>query len=81
MAEINKTKAIAPLFGKQNYILMLVGIVVMGMGMFLLSGGKSADAHVFNDNEIYSTSRITVAPILIILGLLIEIVAIFRKNK
>ena len=60
---------------------MAVGAVIMIVGLFLLSGGKSNDPNVFNDNEVYSTTRITIAPILIILGLIIEVVAIMKKDK
>jgi len=60
---------------------MLIGIAVMALGFFLMAGGKSADPKVFNDNEVYSTTRITIAPILIIGGLLIEIFAIMKKPK
>lgn len=77
MAE-NKSVSI---FSKDNYIWMLVGIVVMAIGMFLLAGGKSEDPTKFNAEEVYSTTRITVAPILILAGLVIEIFAIFRKPK
>jgi len=46
-----------------------------------MAGGKSKDPNIFNANEVYSFRRITVAPILILLGLAIEIFAIFRKSK
>jgi len=46
-----------------------------------MSGGKSADPNVFNDSEIYSFRRITLAPFLIVGGLVIEIVAIIKKPK
>jgi Protein of unknown function (DUF3098) len=69
------------LFTKDNYIWMLAGIVVMAIGFILMSGGKSADPKVFDANEVYSTTRITIAPILIIAGLLIEIFAIMKKPK
>ena len=78
MAE-NKTDA--SIFSKDNYIWMLAGIVVMAIGMFLLAGGKSDDPSVFAKDEVYSFRRITVAPILILAGLFIEIFAIFRKPK
>jgi hypothetical protein len=77
MAE-SKTTSI---FSKDNYIWMLAGIVVMAIGMFLLAGGKSEDPSKFSPEEVYSTTRITVAPILILAGLIIEIFAIFRKPK
>jgi hypothetical protein len=69
------------LFGKANLQLMAVGAVVMIIGLFLMAGGKSSDPNVFADDEVYSTTRITIAPILIILGFIIEIVAIMKKDK
>jgi hypothetical protein len=69
----------ASLFGKENYIWMLIGLAVLALGFFLMAGGKSADPKVFDPKEVYSTTRITVAPILIILGFIIEIVAIMKK--
>jgi hypothetical protein len=80
MANIKKTTPpVADLFGKENYIIMLVGVVILALGFFLMAGGKSPDPSKFNDDEIYSTTRITIAPILIIAGLLIEIVGIMKK--
>ncbi len=78
----NKKQAVPnPLFGKENFIWMLVGLGVMALGFFLMAGGKSADPTKFNDNEIYSFTRITVSPFLIIVGFVIEIFAIMRKSK
>ncbi len=70
-----------PLFGKENFIWMLAGVVVMAVGFFVMAGGKSADPTKFNDNEIYSFTRITLAPFLIIAGFIIEIFAIMKKPK
>lgn len=69
------------LFGKQNYMMMLIGIGVIILGYILMSGGKSADPNVFNESEIYSTVRITIAPIIVLLGLAIEGYAIMLKPK
>ena len=69
------------LFGKENYKWMLVGLVVIGIGFILMVGGKSPDPNVFLEKEVYSARRITIAPILIIVGLLIEIFAIMRKPR
>lgn len=69
------------LFTKENYKWMLIGLVIMAIGFFLMAGGKSADPNVFNDNEIYSFRRITLAPILIVAGLVVEIFAIIKKPK
>ena len=46
-----------------------------------MTGGKSKDPNVFDYNVVYSFTRITLAPILIIAGLMIEIYAIFKKSK
>jgi hypothetical protein len=69
------------IFSKDNYLWMLGGILVIAIGFFLMAGGKSNDPNVFNEKEVYSTTRITVAPILIILGLSVLIFAVFRKPK
>ncbi len=66
-------------FDKQNYILMGVGLFLLIIGFFLMAGGKSSDPMVFNDAEIYSFRRITLAPILILLGFVVEGYAIFKK--
>jgi hypothetical protein len=75
------TEINTPLFGKENYKWMLIGAAVLALGFFLMAGGKSADPNVFNDKEVYSHTRITLAPILIIVGFLIEIFAIMKKPQ
>jgi len=69
------------LFDKQNMLLMLLGVAVIAIGMLLMVGGRSNDPNTFNYDEVYSTLRISVAPVLIIIGLGIEIYAIFKKPK
>lgn len=69
------------MFGKENYMWMLIGLAVLALGFFLMAGGKSADPKVFDEKEVYSTTRITIAPILIIAGFIIEIFAIMKKPK
>jgi hypothetical protein len=71
----------SPLFTKDNYTWMLIGGAIVALGMFLLSGGKSNDPKVFDPNQVYGTVRITIAPILILLGLGVEVYAIFKKGK
>jgi uncharacterized membrane protein len=77
----NKPNTSSVLFTKENYTLMIVGAVIVGLGMFLMSGGKNQDANTFDYKVVYSTTRITIAPIVIVLGLLVEIYAIFKKPK
>ena len=70
-----------PIFEKDNYRWMLAGIVVIAIGLLLMVGGKSDDPNQFHPDQVYSTRRITVAPVLILAGLVLEIFAIFRKPK
>ncbi|MBX2888595.1 MAG: DUF3098 domain-containing protein [Ferruginibacter sp.] len=77
----NKTIPSNNLFGKGNYLWMGIGLVVLMLGFVLMSGGKSADPNIFNTNEVYGFRRITLAPILIIVGFIIEIYAIMKKPK
>jgi hypothetical protein len=65
-------------FNKQNYILMIVGVVIIALGYILMSGGGTDDPNVFS-YELYSTRRIVVAPLLLVLGFAIEVVAIMKK--
>ncbi|MBH2004204.1 MAG: DUF3098 domain-containing protein [Sphingobacteriia bacterium] len=77
----NETNKDTSLFAKENYTWMIIGAVIIALGMVLMSGGKSADPNVFDTNEVYGTVRITVAPALIVLGLLVEVYAIFKKSR
>jgi Protein of unknown function (DUF3098) len=77
----NKQKPLPVLFTKDNYTWMIIGAVVIALGMILMSGGKNQDPNVFDPNVVYSTTRITIAPILIVGGLLIEVYAIFKRPK
>ena len=78
---MSESKTPPVLFNKSNYVWMLIGAIIIALGMFLMAGGRSEDPAVFNAHEVYSTTRITVAPILIFIGLAIECYAIFKKSK
>ncbi|MEP7252265.1 MAG: DUF3098 domain-containing protein [Ginsengibacter sp.] len=78
---VKGTSADNMLFSKENYKWMLIGLVVMAIGFFVMAGGKSPDPSIFNDKDVYSPMRISVAPILIVAGLIIEIFAIMKKPK
>lgn len=69
------------LFDKSNYKWMLIGVAFILLGLVLMAGGKSADPHKFNYDEIYSFRRITLAPIMILIGLAVEVYAIIKKDK
>jgi len=67
-------------FRKENYLLLLTGLVVMAVGFLLMIGGKSENPQVFNES-IFNFQRLTLAPILILAGYIIEIFAIMKKPK
>lgn len=65
----------APLFRTTNYILMAVGLVLLIIGFLCMHGGAVEDPNTFN-GEIFNNTHIVVAPIMMFLGLALEIVAI-----
>lgn len=67
-------------FGKENYMWMLIGIACIFVGFLLMSGGGSKDPNVFNP-DIFSFRRITLAPVVVLIGFIIEIYAILKKTK
>jgi len=68
------------IFQKMNYILFFVGLAVLALGFILMIGGGSNDPDVFNE-KMFGFQRLTLAPILLILGFAIEFFAIFYKAK
>ena len=67
-------------FNKQNYILVIIGLVVLALGFILMIGGGSDDPNVFSDS-LFDFQRLTLAPILILAGYIIEIFAIMKRPK
>ena len=61
---------------------LLIGLIVMVSGYILMSGGGSDDPQVFN-YAMFDFRRLVVAPVVIILGIAIEVIAIMGlfKNK
>lgn len=80
-AEVKKVEVSTNLFGRENYLWILAGIAIIALGLILMAGGRSTDPNVFDPKEVYSTTRITIAPILILIGLGMGVFAIFRKPK
>jgi hypothetical protein len=77
----NATPAGKIVFGRENYYLMIAGLVIIVVGFILMSGGKYTDPNVFPADDIYSTRRITIAPIVVIIGFAVEIYAVFHRSK
>ena len=75
--EENTKMAITP----KGLKLLIIGLIVMVSGYIIMTGGGSDDPEVFN-YAMFDFRRLVVAPVMIILGIVIEIVAImkvFRK--
>ncbi len=68
-------------FDRTNYKLLLIGIGIVILGFVLMSGGGSGDPEVFNAKELFSARRITVAPIVCLIGYSFVIYAIMRKPR
>lgn len=75
-----QTQKSSLLFGKRNYIIMIVGLLFILLGFIFMAGGGSDNPAVFN-KEIYNWQRIRLAPTLVIIGLGIEIYAILANPK
>ena len=67
-------------FTKQNYILLIVGILLICAGLLLMIGGGSEDPTKFS-YDIFNTQRLVIAPILLAIGFIIEVFAIMSQGK
>ena len=77
--ENNEKMAITP----KGLKYLLIGLLVMVSGYILMSGGGTKDPEVFN-YAMFDFRRMVAAPLVIVLGIVIEIVAImgvFGKGK
>lgn len=67
-------------FKKKNYQIMILGVFVMAAGFILMSGGGAEDPNEFS-YEIFNLQRLTIAPILILIGLIVQVFAILYRSK
>lgn len=67
-------------FGRENYRLLIIGLLIIALGFILMIGGGSDDPNVFSD-KIFNFQRLTLAPILILAGFIVEIFAIMKKPQ
>lgn len=66
------------IFGKQNYLWMGIGALLIAVGLLLMLGGQQPNPEAWDPNITYNFRIITLAPIVILAGLAIEIYAIFK---
>lgn len=62
----------------RNYQILLIGFCVILLGLVLMSGGGSDSPEEFNE-AMFSFRRITLAPILVVGGFVIEIFGIMKR--
>lgn len=79
MKKIESTKK-QFIFGKRNYLFLLLSIVFISVGFILMSGGGSTDPNTFNP-EIFSFRRIRLAPTLVLIGFGIAVYSILTSPK
>ncbi len=60
-------------FGPRNYRLMFAGLAVLAVGFFLMTLGKEAYG--------FDTISLTVGPIVLIIGFVIQFFAILVRDK
>jgi hypothetical protein len=69
------------LFTKENHKWMIVGGALIVLGFIAMSGGKALDPTKFKPENVYSTMRITIAPILVLAGLGVLVFSILKGGK
>ena len=67
-------------FGRVNFIMLAISIVIIIFGFWLMSGGKTTEETGF-DPQIFSARRIVVAPIVTMIGFASVVFAILMKPK
>ena len=68
------------IFERRNYLWMFAGLILIGLGFILMSGGGSNNPNVYSDS-VFSIRRIRIAPTLVLLGFGLEIYAILLNSK
>ncbi len=68
-------------FGKENYRILIVGVVIVAIGYLLMIGGGSENPNEFHADELFSFRRITLSPIVILSGLVVVLYGIMKKSK
>ncbi|NUO02734.1 MAG: DUF3098 domain-containing protein [Saprospiraceae bacterium] len=66
-------------FNKTTYIWMGAGLALIFIGLLLMSGGKMPNPETWDPDIIYGFRRTVLAPVFILAGLAVEIVAIFKR--
>lgn len=81
MAKIETENKVEFALGKENYMYLVIGFIIIIIGFMLMAGGGSDDPNIFNGDELFSFRRIVLAPIVVLFGFMFEIWAIMKKPK
>lgn len=77
--KVQRSEPVAMLYKRENFLWMGAGAALVVLGMLLMLGGAMPSPDVWDDSVIYSFRRTVLAPFVIVLGLGVEIYAIFKK--
>lgn len=67
-------------FTRTNYIILLAGMAIVVIGFLLMMGGGTDNPNEFN-YEVFSPRRITVAPVVVLIGYVVVLVGIMKKTR
>jgi hypothetical protein len=68
-------------FTRENYRILIVGVVIVVIGYLLMIGGGSDKPNEFHPEELFSFRRVTLSPIVILAGFIVVLFAIMKKSK
>jgi hypothetical protein len=77
---MNKTPKQELLFKKDNYKILLIGLVIITLGFILMAGGGTDDPKNFSE-DIFNFRRIRLAPTVVLIGFGVVFYSIFKKSK
>jgi hypothetical protein len=66
---------------KTNYSIIILGCIIVIIGFVFMSGGGTDDPTVFNEEELFSYRRITLAPFLAVLGYMVVLFGVLKRAK
>ena len=81
MSKEKETRKPGFAFGKDNYRILIIGVVIVVIGYMLMIGGGSDKPTEFHADEIFSFRRVTLSPIVILSGFVVVLLGIMKKSK
>ena len=66
---------------KLNYQLIIIGCIIVVLGFILMAGGGSENPNEFNEEELFSFRRITLAPFCVIVGYMVVLYGVMKRPK